>query len=295
MTIDLKQRSVTADGASGLRADPERYHLYLSWSCPWAQRTAIIRSLKGLHDVVSLSYVDDERDARGWVFRERRGLDPVNGFTHLAEAYEATVPGYPGPYPVPVLWDRETHQIVSNDDASIGYDLATAFDAWGDPAVELYPQQLRTDVARLTALLETNLSGCAYTVAQTTTQPGYEAARRRVIGVLDRLDERLTDRRFLFGDSITGADVCLWPTLVRFDLLDNPLGKISERGLTGFPNLWAYARDLYQLPAFRDTTDFDSYRRDRSAIRAHGPERIVVDPVDLDWSQPHDRDRLTAA
>jgi glutathione S-transferase/putative glutathione S-transferase len=106
---------ITADGSSGYRAEPGRYHLYIAWGCPWAQRTAIVRKLKGLEDVVSLSYVDDQRDGRGWAFRERRGADPVNGFTLLADAYQATEPGYDGHVSVPVLWDRETGKVVSNN------------------------------------------------------------------------------------------------------------------------------------------------------------------------------------
>ncbi|MBE8525362.1 glutathione S-transferase C-terminal domain-containing protein [Amycolatopsis sp. H6(2020)] len=277
------QGRVTADGSSGFKAEPGRYHLYLAWSCPWAQRTGIVRALKGLHDVVSLSYVDDERDDRGWVFGSRRGLDPVNGFSSLAQGYEATSPGYEGPVSVPVLWDRVTRRIVSNDESLIVLDLDTQFEEWSDPRVRLYPPDLADAVFELSADLEATLSGGAYEVAWTTTQVEYEVLRLRIIATLERMDARLADRRYLFGSSITAADVWLWPTLARFDLLDNPLGKISERGLTGFPHLWRYARDLYQVPAFRDTTDFDAFRKDRSGIRKEGPVRIAVDPVDVNW------------
>ncbi|MGC1284645.1 MAG: glutathione S-transferase, partial [Streptosporangiaceae bacterium] len=125
---------ITADGSSGYRAEPGRYHLYIAWGCPWAQRTAIVRKLKGLEDVVSLSYVDDERDGRGWAFRERRGADPVNGFTLLADAYQATEPGYDGHVSVPVLWDRETGKVVSNNFPDITIDLGTQFGAWASAA-----------------------------------------------------------------------------------------------------------------------------------------------------------------
>lgn len=125
---------ITADGSSGYRAEPGRYHLYIAWGCPWAQRTAIVRKLKGLEDVVSLSYVDDQRDGRGWAFRERRGADPVNGFTLLADAYQATEPGYDGHVSVPVLWDRETGKVVSNNFPDITIDLGTQFGAWASAA-----------------------------------------------------------------------------------------------------------------------------------------------------------------
>jgi glutathione S-transferase/putative glutathione S-transferase len=135
------QGRITADGSSGIPAEAGRYHLYISWGCPWAQRTAIVRKLMGLDDVVSLSYVDDVRDGRGWAFRERRGADPVNGFTFLAQAYEATEPGYDGHVSVPVLWDRATGKIVSNNFPDITIDLGTAFGAWADSSVDLYPSR----------------------------------------------------------------------------------------------------------------------------------------------------------
>ncbi|HEY1321527.1 MAG TPA: glutathione S-transferase, partial [Streptosporangiaceae bacterium] len=140
------QGRLTTDGSSGYPAVPGRYHLYISWGCPWAQRTAIVRQLAGLADVVSLSYVDDTRDGRGWAFRERRGADPVNGFTLLAQAYEATEPGYDGHVSVPVLWDRETGKVVSNNFPDITIDLGSAF---GTSPMDLYPGPLRPEIDAL--------------------------------------------------------------------------------------------------------------------------------------------------
>jgi glutathione S-transferase/putative glutathione S-transferase len=140
---------VTADGSSGFRAEPGRYHLYAAWVCPYAQRAAIVRKLKGLEDVVSLSYVDDERDGRGWAFRERRGADPVNGFTLLEQAYEATEKGYGGHISVPVLWDRRTGAIVSNNFPDITIDLATQFEQWAGTSIDLYPDALRPEIDKL--------------------------------------------------------------------------------------------------------------------------------------------------
>jgi putative glutathione S-transferase len=288
------QGRITADGSSGYKAEHGRYHLYLSWVCPWAQRTAIVRSLAGLDDVVSLSYVDDERDARGWAFRERRGPDPVNGFTFLQQAYDATEPGYPGHISVPVLWDRRTNRIVSNNFPDITIDLGTAFAEWADPSVRLYPEELRTEIDELNAYLYENVNDGPYRVAATTTQADYDQARRRVIAALENLDGRLADRRYLHGSTITESDVHLYPTLARFDLFYNPMAKISERPLPGFPNLWAYARDLYTVPAFRDTTDLSAFRaRGKPAFVNDGPQRIEVQPFRADWDEPHDRERLT--
>ncbi|TDD86558.1 glutathione S-transferase C-terminal domain-containing protein [Actinomadura rubrisoli] len=287
------QGRVTADGSSGFKAEPGRYHLYVAWVCPWAQRTAIARTLTGLDGVVSLSYVDDDRDARGWAFRERRGPDPVNGFTFLQQAYEATEPGYPGHLSVPVLWDRGTGRIVSNNFPDITIDLGTAFEEWADPAVRLYPPALRAEIDDLNAYIYDNVNDGTYRVAGTTTQDAYEAARERVVAALERLDERLAGRRFLHGPSITESDVRLWPTLARFDLFYNPLSRISERRLTDFPHLWAYARDLYQRPAFRETTDFGTFRFDgKPPFLGDGPARIDVEPYQADWEVPHGRERL---
>ncbi len=290
------QGRVTADGSSGHRAEPGRYHLYVSWGCPWAQRTAIVRRLKRLTEVVSLSYVDDTRDGRGWAFRERRGPDPVNGFTFLAQAYEATEPGYDGHVSVPVLWDRETKKIVSNNFPDITIDLGAAFEAWADTSVDLYPQPLRREIDALNEQVYSRVNNGPYLVAGATTQEDYENLRQAMIATMAELDERLAASRFLFGRQITEADVRLWPTLARFDAGYNPLAGISERRLTGFANLWPYARDLYQHPAFRETTDFTSFgglvRGPRPSFLNEGSWRIEVEPRLADWDAPTDRARL---
>jgi glutathione S-transferase/putative glutathione S-transferase len=290
------QGRITADGSSGYRAEPGRYHLYLAWGCPWAQRTAIVRKLMGLAEVISLSYVDDTRDGRGWAFRERRGADPVNGFAFLAEAYEATEPGYDGHVSVPVLWDRETGKIVSNNFPDITIDLGSQFGEWADQSPGLYPPPLREQIDELNERVYQNVNNGPYLVAGATTQQEYEDLRQRMIAMLGELDGRLADRRYLFGAGLTEADVRLWPTLARFDLSYNPLARVSERPLTSFGNLWAYARDLYQRPAFRDTTEFSGFggllRGPKPSFLNDGPERITVEPVLADWDSPHGRERL---
>ncbi|MEU7827494.1 glutathione S-transferase C-terminal domain-containing protein [Nonomuraea sp. NPDC049129] len=282
---------ITADGSSGYPAAPGRYHIYNAWHCPWAHRSAIVRKLAGLEDVVSLSYVDDERDARGWAFRERRGPDPVNGFTLLAQAYEASEPGFAGHISVPTLWDRVTGRIVSNHYPDITLDLATEFEEWADPSVRLYPAESRAEIDELNEQILRDVNTAAPKIAGAATQETYEQLRGETVAALERLDERLADRRFLLGDAITEADVRLWVTLARFDLADNPAARISERGLTDFTHLWAYARDLYQHPAFRDTTDFATYRHSAFA-RAEGVKRIDVEPFQGAWDSPHGRESL---
>ncbi|MFC0037700.1 glutathione S-transferase C-terminal domain-containing protein [Actinomadura rayongensis] len=288
------QGRITADGSSGYPAEPGRYHLYVAHRCPWAHRTAIVRILTGLQDVVSLSYVDDERDGLGWAFRESRGPDPVNGFRYLREAYEATEPGFDGHVSVPVLWDRTTRRIVSNNFPDITLDLATQFGRWADPAVRLYPEELRPEIDALNADIYANVNDGTYRVAGAASDAAYADLRRRVISALERLDERLAARRFLHGATITESDVRLWVTLARFDLTYNPFAKISERRLPDFPHLWAYARDLYQRPAFRETTDLSAFSHLGPPFLDPAVTRIEVEPHRADWDEPHARASLAA-
>src|SRR5262249_549673 len=187
-----------------------------------------------------------------------RGPDPVNGFTLLAEAYEATEPGYDGHVSVPVLWDRETGKIVSNNFPDITIDLGTQFGAWAAPSPDLYPEPLRAGIDARNERVCTNVNNGAYRVAGATAQEDYENLRQAMLTALAELDERLAGRRYLFGAEITEADVRLWPTLARFDAGYNPLAGVTPRRLTEFGNLWGYARDLYRRPAFRETTAFPS-------------------------------------
>lgn len=254
------------------RVDPGapagRYHLYAGWFCPWSQRVTITHALAGLHDVVSVSYVDNVRDGRGWAFRERYGPDPVNGFTLLRQAYEATEEGFDGHVSVPALWDRAAGALLSNDYTGIGIDFATRFRHLATPVIDTYPEAHREEIEQLDAWLDPAV-GRGVRLAG---RPGPEGERARValLDALGTLDERLATRRYLLGPAITEADIRLYVTLVRYGA-----------GITAFPHLWDYARDLYTVPAFRDTTDF-------STFTAPGTER-------LDWDAPvHRLEGVTA-
>jgi glutathionyl-hydroquinone reductase len=283
---------ITADGSSGYPAVPGRYHLYVSWACPWAQRSAIVRQLLGLEDVISLSAVDPVRDGRGWAFREGPGhsLDPVNGFAFIREAYETTEPGYDGHISVPVLWDRETSRIVSNNFPDITIDLGTQFGAWSNGSVDLYPEALRPEIDAINATVYENVNNGVYRAGMATAQAAYHDAVTRIFGTLDELEQRLDGRRYLLGDQLTEADVRLWVTLARFDAVYYSHFKANLRRLTDYPNLWGYARDLYSRSAFRDTTNFDHIKRHYYMTHSHiNPSRIVPDGPLIDWDAPHSR------
>lgn len=286
------QGRITPDGSSGYPAQPGRYHLYVSLACPWAHRSVIVRRLLGLEDVVSLSVVDPVRDGRGWAFREGPGYgpDPVNGFTLLREAYEATEPGYDGHVSVPVLWDRETSKIVSNNFPDITIDLETAFGAWATPGVDLYPEPLRAEIDALNERVYASVNNGVYRCGFAATQQAYDEAVAALFGMLDELEERLAGGRFLFGPRITEADARLWVTLARFDAVYVTHFKTNLRRLVDYPNLWGYARDLYSRPAFGGTTDFGHIKRHYYTTHPHlNPRRIVPAGPLLDWAAPHGR------
>jgi putative glutathione S-transferase len=263
---------LTADGSSGFAAAPGRYHLYAGKFCPWSHRVVLQLALSGLEDVVSVGYVDGLRDGRGWAFRERNGPDDVNGFTLLREAYEATDAGYDGPVRLPVLWDRHTGRIVSDDYRQIGIDIATEFDRWADPGLRTYPERLRSRIEELDRWL-----GPAVNHGVGRAVGGPEAAGA-LVAAFKMLDRRLAAKRYLLGDALTEADVRLWVTLVRYDVGPNAHGNVGPR-LERFAHLWAYARDLYGIPAFRRTTDFASFAAPFAAIP--------------DWDEPTGRSALS--
>lgn len=286
---------ITADGSSGFPAEPGRYHLYISWACPWAHRSAIVRRLLGLDEVISLSAVDPIRDGRGWAFRAGAGhsLDPVNGFSFLREAYEATEPGYDGHISVPVLWDKVTGRIVSNNFPDITIDLDTAFGEWADPSVRLYPAELRPEIDAICEVIYAGVNNGVYRAGFAQSQEQYHKAVTQLFETLDQLEDRLAARRYLVGSTLTEADVRLWVTLARFDSVYYSHFKASLRRLTEYPNLWGYARDLYSRPAFRETTNFDHIKRHYFMTHSHlNPTRIVPDGPLLDWDQPHGRAAL---
>ena len=277
-------------GDTEFPAEPGRYHLFASYACPWASRSLIVRKLKGLDDVIGVSIVDPVRDGRGWAFREgpgQTGDTSGNGFTFLSEAYEATEPGYPGHLSVPVLWDNKTHRIVSNHFPDISLDIGSQFNQWAtNPELNLYPDNLRQEIDVLADDIYTNLNNGVYRAGFAQSQAPYEKAVHDVFATLDKLEGRLSEGGpFLFGDQLTEADVRLWVTLVRFDVVYYVHFKVNIRHLTDYPALWAYARRLYAIPAFRETTNFDHIKRHYYTTHPlNNPLRIVPVGPEINWN-----------
>jgi len=287
---------ISADPAASFPAEPGRYHLYVSHACPWAHRTAIVRRLKGLAEVISLSAVDPLRDQRGWAFAVEDGAssDPVNGFEYLAEAYVASDADYAGRVSVPVLWDRESGRIVNNESSEIIQMLNSEFDAWGDSSLDLYPTALKGEIDEINDLVYTDVNNGVYRCGFAKTQEAYERAAFQLFETLDLLDARLSTQRYLVGDRPTLADWRLFTTLVRFDSVYLGHFKCNLRRIADYANLSGYVRDLYAVPGVAATFDLDQIKRHYYMSHSSlNPLRIVPVGPELDLTASHDRDRFT--
>jgi putative glutathione S-transferase len=251
---------VTADGSSPFTPEAGRYHLYVCRACPWAHRTLIGRTLMGLEDAIPVSYVDPIRDERGWAFTGGDYADPVHGRQWLREAYLAADPDFAGRVSVPVLWDTAQDTIVNNESADILRMFATVFAPLASHPVALYPDRDREAIDALNAFVYDHVNNAVYKTGFATSQTVYDAEVRSLFQALDRLDLRLADRRFLFGETPRETDWRLFTTLVRFDAVYQVHFKCSIRKLDEYERLWPYARDLYQWPGIRQTVSFDEIR-----------------------------------
>ncbi|HJR76491.1 MAG TPA: glutathione S-transferase family protein [Nitrospiraceae bacterium] len=292
---DQFRQWVTADGSSGYPAAANRYHLYVSWACPWAHRTIIVRKLKGLEDVIGLTAVDPIRDERGWAFREGPGHsnDPINGFHYLAEAYRASDPSYQARVTVPVLWDTVTGRIVSNSDDDLMRMFNSEFDQFTPVALDLYPADLRVEINELNGVIYEDINNGVYRAGFATSQRAYERAVRRLFNTLDVLEQRLSDRRYLFGARPVETDWRLFVTLIRFDAVYYVHFKCNVRRIADYPHLFGYLKDLYQEHGIAETVNFDHIKRHYYMTHEDiNPTRIVPLGPEQDLSSPHRRDRL---
>lgn len=292
---DVFREWVTADGRSGYPAARGRYHLYVSLACPWAHRTIIVRKLKHLESIIGMTVVDPIRDERGWAFRDGSGHspDPINGFRFLSETYQATDPAYRGRVTVPVLWDTVTKRIVSNSDDDLMRMFNREFNEYTASTLDLYPEGLRSEIDEWNTRLYEDVNDGVYRAGFATSQTVYEKAVRRLFETLDQLDQRLANRRYLFGAAFTEADWRLFVTLIRFDAVYHGHFKCNLRRIVDYPNLYGYLKDLYQIDGIAETVNFDHIKRHYYFTHDDiNPTRIVpLGPIQ-DLSSPHGRQSL---
>ncbi|WP_156755914.1 glutathione S-transferase family protein [Actinokineospora pegani] len=290
------QTRITADGADGFPVEPGRYRLIAARACPWANRAIIVHRLLGLEDVLSLGLAGPVHDSRSWTFDlDPDGRDPVLGVERLREAYLKRDPEYPRGITVPAIVDTTTGAVVTNDFAQMTEDLSTQWRRYHrEGAPDLWPEAHRAEMDTINKRVYTEVNNGVYRCGFAGSQESYEAAYDRLWTALDWLEDLLADRRFLVGDTITESDVRLFTTLVRFDAVYHGHFKCNREKLTEMPNLWAYARDLFQTPGFGDTVDFDQIKRHYYVVHTDiNPTAIVPKGPDLSgWHTEHGRDRL---
>lgn len=288
--------SAGPSGTAGFAAEPGRYHLYVSLACPWAHRTLVMRALKGLEDLVSLSVVHWRMSDRGWTFDDGPGViaDPVLGARCLYEIYLAADSSYTGRVTTPLLWDKRGATIVNNESSEILRMFNSAFDAVGASPGDYYPVELRAEIDALNARIYETVNDGVYKAGFATTQQAYEDAFGALFETLDWLEERLGGGRYLCGERVTEADLRLLTTLLRFDLVYYSHFKCNARRIADYPNLSGYTRDLFQLPGVAATFDAGHIKRHYyESHRMINPSGIVPLGPEIDFAAPHDRARLT--
>lgn len=295
ITVDGKP----AEGRSrGFKAEPNRYHLYVSLACPWAHRTLIFRVLKKLEKAISVSIVHHLMLENGWTFLPEDGAtgDTLYGLDFLHQIYTKADPAYSGRVTVPVLWDRKEQTIVSNESSEIIRMLNSAFDEWGDSTVDFYPQALRAEIDAVNEEVYGAVNNGVYRAGFATSQAAYEEAFADLFATLDRLETRLSRQRYLVGDRLTEADWRLFTTLVRFDPVYVGHFKCNLRRIGDYPNLSNYLRDLYQVPGVAQTVDMHHIKAHYYASHRNiNPTGIVPVGPEMDHLAPHDRARFKKA
>jgi putative glutathione S-transferase len=285
--------SAGPSGSGGFPAERGRYHLYISLACPWAHRTVIFRKRKGLEDVISMDEVEPVMGDEGWQFGPDADDDSLYGKKHLHEIYTQVDPRYTGRSSVPILWDKEKRTIVNNESSEIIRMLNSAFDAFTDVSTDYYPAALRGEIDAVNDLVFKTVNNGVYRSGFATTQEAYEEAFLDVFGALDKLEERLSRRRYLCGAGITEADWRLFTTLIRFDAVYYSHFKCNLRRIAEYPNLSNYLRELYQVPGIAETVNMDHIKRHYYASMLHiNPSGIVPLGPALDFEARHDRARF---
>ena len=296
---------ITADGSAGpsgeggFKAEPDRYHLYVSYACPWAHRALVFRALKGLEELIPVSVVHPDMLSDGWTFKtDFPGAtgDRLYDLPFLRDIYTKAQPDISGRVTVPVLWDKERETIVSNESAEIIRMLNEAFDGLTGNSDDYWPEALREAIEPVNARIYDTVNNGVYKAGFATSQEAYDDAVGPLFESLDWIEERLSKGRYLMGDRITEADWRLFTTLIRFDQVYNVHFKCNKARIVDYPNLWAYTRELYQWPGVADTVHFDHFKR--HYYYSHdmiNPNRIIPVGPDLDLMAPHGREALKAA
>ena len=290
---------ITADGSSGFKAEPGRYHLYVAHGCPWAHRTLIYRALKKLDGLISVAYAIPGRKTNGWTFEDNPRFqdctpDTANGFHFLYEAYIAADKSYTGKVTAPTLWDKKTKRIVNNELSEIIRMLNSEFDALTGNKTDFYPPALRSQINAINERIYHNVNNGVYRCGFAKSQAAYEEAYDGLFAVLDELEERLGRQRYLVGGQMTEADWRLFPTLVRFDVAYFSLFKCNKKRIADYPNLVNYMRDLYQVSGIADTVKPRYYVINYYSIAKVNPSGIIPKGTPIDLGAPHDRARLAA-
>jgi putative glutathione S-transferase len=290
----FRQR-VTADGSSGFRVEAGRYHLYVCLACPWAHRTLLMRELKGLNDAISVSIVDPIMSDRGWKFSQMPGAipDSVNHAEYLYQIYLKADSRYTGRVTVPVLWDKQAQTIVNNESREIVRMFDVDFSQFSTPTIDLYPRPLQEKIDQVIDAISLRINAGVYRAGFATSQAAYEQAVTELFQALDQWEAVLDRQRYLCGDQLTEADVCMFPTLYRFDSVYYGHFKCNLRRMIDYPNLWNYLKDLYQRPQFKTTCNLDHIKHGyyESMTDINPTRRVPKGPL-INFDEPHDRDRF---
>ena len=288
-----KDGSAGPSGTGGYAADSGRYHLYVSYACPWAHRTLIFRALKGLEAHIDISAVHPDMLQDGWTFeQDDKGAtgDTLHGLPFARDLYIEAKPDYTGRVTVPILWDKQTETIVSNESSEIIRMFNSAFDDLTGNTLDFWPEALRDDIAPVNDRIYDTLNNGVYKSGFATTQAAYDDAVNPLFDTLDWLEDRLVDNRYLMGDTLTEADWRLFTTLVRFDPVYHLHFKCNRKRIIDYPNLWGYTRELYQVPGVRGTVNFDHIvRHYHYSHNSINPHRIIPTNPVLDFDAPHGR------
>ncbi len=289
---------VKADGSTPYAPEAGRYHLYVSYACPWAHRTLITRALLGLEDVISVSVCHPLMLDQGWVFSDGKAEipDTINGIDYLHQLYSRADAEYTGRATVPVLWDKTTGTIVNNESRDILRMLTTEFRGLWTRQLELAPSDLLDEIDAMAASFYNEVNNGVYRSGFARSQAAHEEAVSQLFARLDHLEEHLSTRRYLVGNRFTEADICLFPTLARFDSVYVTHFKCNIRRLVDYPNLWAYTRDIYQMPGVAGTVDMRHIKEHYfGSHESVNPLRLVPMGPELDFDEPHGRGALGLA